>query len=98
LQIVQTNGAAEDAADRAHTKTHLQIVGAFAGLLEFLAAGKALGNRIRLCYKAPDGQSRSSIEFQLALGSLAASKQLERTQKGQKSQKICHILCVALHL
>ena len=49
LQIVQTNGAAEDAADRAHTKTHLQIVGAFAGLLEFLAAGKALGNPIRVC-------------------------------------------------
>ncbi len=49
LEIVQADRAAENAADRAYTESHLQVVSAFAGLLEFLATGKALGNPIRVC-------------------------------------------------
>src|SRR5205814_6854214 len=65
LQIVQPDRSAEDTVDRAHTESHLQVIRAFARLLQLLATGKALGNPVRVCQKSPDGQWRNSVEREL---------------------------------
>ena len=49
LKIVQADRAGENAADRADAEPHLQVVQPVARLLEFLAAGKALGYAMCIC-------------------------------------------------
>src|SRR6266481_3792217 len=62
---MQADGSVENAADRADAKPHLHVISVFAGLHQFFAAGKALGNSIRVRKKTPDGQRRDSVECKL---------------------------------
>src|SRR5439155_20335636 len=67
LKIVQTDGSAENAADRPEAHAHFHLVGILASLDQLLTARKAFGNSIRVCEKTPDRQRCDSIEREFPL-------------------------------